>query len=278
MLKIDSHQHFWNYDPVRDNWITEEMTNLQRDFLPSDLRPVLQQNGINACVAVQSDQSEEQNDFLLNLANKNDFIMGVVGWVDFQAENIEERLSYYDNHSKMKGFRHILQGEPERDFMLRTAFLDGIGLLNKYNFTYDILIYPDQLKYTEQFVKNFPDQRFVIDHIAKPDIKNHNISSWKKDILALAKHNNVFCKVSGMITEANWNSWQQENFIPFLEVVFEAFGIDRIMFGSDWPVCNVAGGYNRALRIIEEYTSVLTIAEQELIMGGNAIKFYNLNK
>ncbi|HTN21438.1 MAG TPA: amidohydrolase family protein [Pelobium sp.] len=275
-MKIDAHQHFWIFDPVRDSWINDEMSAIRRDFLPEDLKPILTEHGFDGCVAVQADQTEAQNDFLLTFATQNDFIKGVVGWVDLQNPQIEERLSYYAGNAKMKGFRHILQGESQRDFMLRPAFVNGISLLEKYNFTYDVLIFPDQIKFSEKLVKAFPNQKFVIDHIAKPEIKNQKIDDWKKDITAIAQYENIFCKVSGMVTEADFNRWKPEDFTPYLDVVFEAFGTKRLIYGSDWPVCNVAGGYSKALNILHIYTQQLTENEQALFFGDNANLFYNL--
>jgi L-fuconolactonase len=275
-LKIDAHQHFWKFDPVRDSWITHEMAVIQRDFLPEHLKPVLQENNMDGCVLVQSDQSEEHNHLMLDWAKEHSFIKGIVGWVDLQAENIKERLEYYKQFDIIKGFRHVLQGEADRSLMLKDEFMRGIAALHRYNYTYDILIFPDQLKYTEELVASFPDQKFVIDHIAKPGIKKQEIDEWTKDIMAIAAHDNVYCKVSGMVTEADWSSWQHEHFIPYLDVIFEAFGPDRIMFGSDWPVCLVAASYKDMKQIVEDYLSTFTKEEQDDFFGGNAIRFYNL--
>jgi len=276
MKKIDSHQHFWRFDPVRDSWINEDMRIIQRDFLPEDLAPILKENKIDGCVAVQADQSEAQNAFLLELAAANPFIKGVVGWVDLRADNIKDSLDFYKGFDKMKGFRHVLQGEEDRSLMLKSEFKRGISLLEDYEFTYDILIYPDQLKYTEEFVKIFPHQRFVIDHIAKPNIKGKDLNEWAKDIRAVARYSNVSCKVSGMVTEADWQNWQAQDFGPYLDVVFEAFSARRVMFGSDWPVCEVAGGYQKMIGLVQNYTSRLSTHEQQLFWGTNAIDFYNL--
>jgi len=279
MQKIDAHQHFWQFDPVRDSWITEEMSALKRDFLPADLFPILERNEIDGSVLVQTCQTEDDNHFMLNLAKENDFIKGIVGWVDLRADNIEERLQYYkDNHAKLKGFRHVLQTEPNEQFMLTRTFKRGINCLNDFQYTYDILIYPRHLKYADTLVAEFPDQKFVVDHLAKPHIKYQEIDEWKKDIEALSKYQNVSCKVSGMLTEADWYSWRTADFTPYLDVVFNAFGISRVMYGSDWPVCVVAGGYNRALEILQLYTSRLSHDEQDLFFGGNAADFYNLDK
>jgi len=276
MKRIDSHQHFWKFDPVRDSWINDEMKIIQRDFLPEDLQPILDQNGFDGCVAVQSDQSEAENHFHFQNAEKSDFIKGIVGWVDLQSKTVEERLEYYSQYKKIKGFRHVLQGESQRDLMLQPAFMNGILLLRKYNFTYDILIFKDQLQYLPKMVSSFPDQRFVIDHIAKPDIKNGEIDQWKKDIQKIARFENVHCKISGMVTEADWKNWKKEDFKPYLDAVVEAFGTDRIMFGSDWPVCLVAASYKEMLDIVEDYFSSFSEEEQEKFFGWNAIRFYNL--
>src|SRR6187549_1228952 len=276
MPRIDAHQHFWKYNAVRDQWIDENMVAIQRDFLPEDLQPVLQRNKIEGCVVVQSDQSTEENYFQLKNAMAHEFILGIVGWVDLQANDIDEQLRYYRQFDKMKGFRHILQGEKQRDFMLRTEFRRGIGLLSNYDFTFDLLVHPDQLKYTSDFVKLFPHQPFVLNHLAKPNIKEKEISNWRKDITALARHENVYCKLSGMITEADWHSWQPSDFIPYLDIAVESFGMKRLMFGSDWPVCLLAGSYERMLKVVTDYFHSFSKDEQELFFGGNALQFYKL--
>ncbi len=277
MTKIDSHQHFWKFDPVRDSWIDHTMSAIQCDFLPADLEPILKKHSIDGCVAVQADQSEAETEFLLGLAEKHDFIKGVVGWVDLRADDIGKRLEYFKQFKKLKGFRHVLQGEADRALMLNPQFTRGINALRVHNFTYDILIFPDQLGYTHQFVKTFGGHKFVIDHISKPDIKNKNIEKWEKGIRAIAKNENTWCKVSGMVTEADWHNWVLADFEPYLNVIFEAFGAKRVMFGSDWPVCNVAGGYQQMLSIVKNYTSKLSADEQERFWGLNAMEFYKLD-
>ncbi|HEX2846563.1 MAG TPA: amidohydrolase family protein [Chitinophagaceae bacterium] len=276
MLKIDAHNHFWKFDPVKDSWITEEMDIIRRDFMPADFFPVLQQHGFDGCIVVQSDQSEKENDFQLKNAAQYGYIKGVVGWVDLQSPQVEERLAYYRSFPVMKGFRHILQGEADRALMLKPAFKQGIGLLEKYGFTYDILIFPDQLKYAEELVAAFPRQKFVVDHIAKPDIKTGSSNNWKQEIHALAAHDNVFCKISGMITEADWKQWKKEDFTPYIDTVVEAFGTGRIMYGSDWPVCKVAASYSKTLEIVSQYFCRFSAAEQAAFFGGNACSFYHL--
>ena len=276
MLKIDAHQHFWIFDEVRDSWITDDMAVIRADFMPGQLLAELQQQNFDGSVVVQSDQSPEENLFQLSNAADNDFVKGVVGWVDLQASDIEEQLSALSVHPKLKGFRHVLQGEKDRALMLKPEFLNGIGKLARFGYTYDILIFPDQLKYAAELAARFPDQPFVLDHIAKPAIKDGLIDEWEKDLRALAKHENVSCKVSGMVTEADWKSWKPEDFTPYLDVVFEAFGAKRLMYGSDWPVCLVAGSYQQVLSIMEQYTAQLSDLEQAMFWGGNATRFYNL--
>jgi L-fuconolactonase len=275
-MKIDSHQHFWHFDPVRDAWITEgSMSVIRRDFLPDDLAPILQKNSFDGCVAVQADSSEAETFFLLDLAQKNAFIKGVVGWVDLRAANLSERLDVFQQYPKLKGFRHILQGE-KPEFMLNPDFTEGVRLLGQRGFTYDILVFPKHLKAVKSFLNQLPNQPFVIDHIAKPYIKKGLIKEWAKAIKSIAQHQNVYCKISGMVTEADWNGWKEADFKPYLDVVFDAFGTDRLMYGSDFPVCLVAGTYKKQLAIIQNYVSKLSDTEGSKIMGLNAQKFYNL--
>jgi len=275
-LKIDAHQHFWKFDPIRDNWITDEMSVIRKDFLPQHLEPLLKQNDFDGCVTIQSDQSENENLFQLVNAEKYDFIKGIVGWVDLQADDVKDRLGYYKQFEKVKGFRHVLQGEPQRNLMLQPQFLRGIKALLEFNYTYDILIYPDQLGFTKQLVAQLPEQKFVIDHLAKPCIKDKKIGSWKKDIQQVAQYENVYCKISGYITEADLKNWKKEDFIPYFDIVVDAFGIDRILFGSDWPVCLAGSEYNEVVNVVKDYFSSYTKNEQDKFFGNNAIKFYNL--
>lgn len=273
--RIDSHQHFWKFDPVRDSWIDDSMQKIQRDFLPNDLLPLLNENKFQGCVAVQAHQSEEQTNFLVDLASKNDFIKGVVGWVDLLDKNIAERLHHFSAYKKLKGFRHVVQGEAD-DFMLRNDFRNGIAALKPFDYTYDILIFHRQLPAAIDLVNRFPEQKFVIDHIAKPDIKSGNIASWEKYIKEIAKAENVWCKISGMVTEADWNKWQPNDLRPYLDVVFENFSTDKLMFGSDWPVCNLAGDYSKIVKTLEDYMAQLPAQEQQKIWNENAKSFYKL--
>jgi L-fuconolactonase len=274
---IDAHQHYWEFDPVRDRWITEEMKILQKDYLPSEAEILFNQNHISGSVAVQADSSESENQFLLELATHYPFIRGVVGWIDLQSEEVEERLKYYQKFPQLKGFRHLLQGEKQRDIMLNPGFKKGIGLLNKYEFSFDLLILQDQLGFAEMLAAAFPDQRFVIDHMAKPSIKNGMIAEWRSAMKKFASLKNVYCKISGMVTEADFEFWEKDDFLPYMNTVLETFGTKRIMFGSDWPVCLQAGSYDEVKQIAEDYFRSFSYSEQSDFFGGNAISFYRLN-
>ena len=275
-MAIDSHQHFWKYEPVKHSWIDDDMSVIRRNFSPSDLAKVYQENGIDGCVAVQADQTLEETDFLIDLASINNFIKGIVGWVDLRAENIENVLEKYSTDKIVKGFRHVVQGEADHNFLLRPNFSRGISLLEKHNFTYDILVFPHQLGSVLEFVKKFPHQKFVIDHIAKPYIKDGYFEGWATMMTAIGKHENVSCKMSGMVTEADFNIWTPEQIHPYMDTVLEAFGSKRILFGSDWPVCLVAGNYSKIKKLTTDFISQLSKIEQNSIMGNNAIEFYNL--
>jgi len=252
------------------------MKVLKRDYLPADLLPELRANGMSGCVAVQADQSEQETQFLLELANQHNFIKGVVGWVDLQSLEISERLQYFSQFKKLCGFRHVVQSEADENFMSRPAFCRGINALRKYSFTYDILIYARQLPAALELVAKFPDQAFVIDHIAKPSIRTGALAPWAAQMRSLADHANVYCKVSGLITEADWHSWRMEDLQPYLNVVFETFGPERLMFGSDWPVCLLAGSYKQVKQLIETYIGKLSIKQKKDIFGLNAVRFYGL--
>ncbi len=276
-MRIDSHQHFWRFDPVRDSWITDEMGIIRRDFLPGDLLPVLTQNNFSGCITVQSSQSDEENIFQLNNAGQHDFIKGIVGWVDLQARDIHEKLAELRPFKKLKGFRHVLQSEADRSLMLKPAFKNGIKALCEFGYTYDLLILPDQLKYAAELVAEFPYQQFIIDHIAKPMIKAKQPGDWENDIRTVASFPNVCCKVSGMVTEADWRNWQQQDFDIFLDTVTEAFGTGRLLFGSDWPVCLVAASYEQVHEIAARYFAKFSTSEQAAVFGGNATAIYKLN-
>lgn len=276
MEKIDAHQHFWNYDPVRDAWITEDMAVLRKDYLPAQLAPLLRHNGFSGCVAVQAGQSDAETNFLLQCAAEHAFILGVVGWIDLQSEKLEEQLESYSGQQKLKGFRHILQGEKQRDLMLQPAFQKGVRILEEEGYTYDLLVFPDQLRFARELAIRFPRQRLILDHLGKPSIRTGAIEAWKKDIEALAQCENVWCKISGMVTEADLRHWKKEDFRPCLDAVVSAFGTRRLVYGSDWPVCLLAASYEAVLHLVEDYFSAFSPDEQSDIFGRNADQFYNL--
>lgn len=273
-MRIDGHQHFWIYDPSRDSWIGDKMQRIRGNFLPEDLYPLLQTSGIEGCIDVHASQSESETHFLLNQAEQCDFIKGVVGWVDLKAGNIEERLRYFSAFKKLKGFRHIVQDETDNLFLLRDDFCHGISLLEKYNFTYDLLIYPTQMQIAAEFLKKFPYQKIVLDHLGKPDIKNKQYGNWAAHIAALAKNKNLYCKLSGMITEADWNNWKSEDFSFCIHTVLKNFGTDRVLFGSDWPVCLLAGEYVQVIDMLKKNTAHLSATDKEKLWGENCEKFY----
>jgi len=275
-MKIDSHQHFWKYNPEEYAWISDEMKILKKDYLPDDIKILARQAGFDGTVAIQARQSLAETHWLLNLADKNEFIKGVVGWVDLCSERLEDQLSELLHKPKFVGVRHVIQDEPDESFILREEFLKGIGLLQKFNLTYDILIFARHLPQTLEFVRTFPDQVFILDHIAKPGIRHQKHAPWKENIIKLGKFKNVYCKISGMVTEADWLGWKAEDFKPYLDTVTDAFGTDRLMIGSDWPVCQLAGTYADVLEIPFKYFAGFSKHEKEAIFGLNAKKAYRL--
>lgn len=273
---IDAHQHFWKYDPVTHAWIDDGMKAIRRDYLPSDLQPHLEEHGIDGCVAVQADQTEDETLFLLDLAENYPFIKAVVGWIDLWSDNLEERLANLSGFQKLAGFRHILQAEePER--MLEPSFLRGIGTLQKYKYTYDILIYPRHLDAALNLVRRFPDQKFVVDHLAKPSINDRVFEPWQSKMKELAQSENVSCKISGMVTEADWQNWTPEDLRPYMDFIFGIFGTKRLLFGSDWPVCLLAGSYGEVYSVIENYMAGFSADEKQDVLGNNAEKFYDID-
>jgi L-fuconolactonase len=275
-MVIDAHQHFWEYDSSIHDWISDDMQTLKRDFMPPTLKRRMNREDIDGCVAIQADQTEQETEFLLHLAEKYDFIKGVVGWLDLQANDIEEKLNQYHQNRWLKGLRHTVQDEPDDRFLLRPDFLRGMKMLQSFDLTYDILIYARHLPVAIEFASKFPNQKFVVNHIAKPDIKHGKIDEWKNGICILSDHPNMYCKVSGMVTEANWGNWKSSDFTPYLDVIFEAFGPERIMFGSDWPVCTLAASYGQVLHILKEYIQYYSHGKRKKIMRENAQEFYDI--
>jgi len=275
-MQVDSHQHFWKYDVNRNSWITDEMKALKRDFLPADLLPELRANGMSGCVAVQADQSEQETQFLLDLANQCDAIKGVVGWVDLLSPDVADRLQYFSQFKKLCGIRHVVQSEPDDGFMLRPEFCRGIKALQEFDLTYDILIYSRQLPAALELVTRFPEQPFVIDHIAKPRIAEGKDPEWRQRMPDLAALPNVAVKLSGMVTEANWASWTPADLRPFVASVVDWFGAGRLMFGSDWPVCLLATPYDSVVNGLEEALGPISPGDAARIFGLNAVSVYRL--
>lgn len=284
MIKLDAHQHFWSYSPVEYEWIDASMAALQRDFLPHDLKPLLDQSDMDGSIAVQARQSLDETRWLLELAAQNNFVKGVVGWVDLCSPHVEEQLGEFADNEWLVGVRHVVQGEPDDRFMLRPEFQRGIARLAKFGLTYDLLLFPRHLPVAVELVREFPEQRFVLDHIAKPAIADgvaepqlrSRFESWSRDMRELAKFANVSCKLSGMVTEARWGKWTQEDFLPYLDAVLEAFGPSRLMIGSDWPVCTVSAHYAQTMEIVFRFIEKLNAAEQDEILGGNCARVYGV--
>jgi L-fuconolactonase len=274
--KIDAHQHFWQYDPAEHAWMNDAMAVLRREFMPQDLKPLLQVLGFDGCVTVQVRQTVAETRWMLELADRHDFIRGVVGWVDLRAPDLPAQLDHLASHPKLAGVRHIVQDEPDDGFMLREDFRRGIGQLAAFGLTYDVLVYPRQLPAAIKLAEEFPGQAFVLDHIAKPSIAEARLAPWEGDLRRLATLPNVCCKLSGMVTEARWNAWRPQDFHRYLDVVFEAFGPDRLMIGSDWPVCTLAADYAAAMGIVLDYVRQAPPAAQAGILGENCARFYGL--
>jgi len=277
-MKIDSHQHFWNYDALEYPWIGDSMSVLRRDFTPLDLKAELADVGIDGCVAVQARQTLAESHWLCSLADEHDFIRGVVGWADLRSTDADAQLEELAAHPRLVGVRHVVQDEPDDRFIVGKAFVNGIGLLAKHGLQYDLLVYPRQLPATLELVRQFPDQPFVLDHIAKPEIRGGRLDPWETHIRQLAGCANVMCKISGMVTEADWADWEVEHFDPYLDVVLDAFGAKRLMYGSDWPVATLAGSYKQVHSLALRLADRLSKSEQALFWGGNATAFYGLKE
>ena len=277
-MHIDAHQHFWIYDRREYDWIDDSMAALRRDFLPADLKPELERNGFQGCVAVQARQTLEETRWLLELAERAPFILGVVGWVDLRSPRLRFELESFAGKSKLVGVRHIVQSEPDERFLLQPDFLRGIALLEEFDLAYDILIYARHLPVAAEFVARFPRQRFVLDHMAKPPIKGGALDAWARGIQGLAAFPNVYCKVSGLVTEADWQAWKPEDIRPYLDVAFECFGPSRLMAGSDWPVCTVAAPYARVMNLVKDYLGKYSANEKEAVLGENAAAFWRLKR
>ncbi|TDS07572.1 amidohydrolase family protein [Sphingobacterium paludis] len=275
-MRIDAHQHFWIFDAERDAWITDEMSAIQRNFLPTDLAPQLKENGIDAVVAVQASQSAEETRFLIDLSTMYAMVKAVVGWVDLQADDIADQLAHYQQFPIVKGFRHVIEAEEDPDFLIRPSFLRGITALTAYDYTYDLLIRPRHYQSTLACVAANPAQRFVLDHMAKPNIRAKEFEEWAAFIKELAAFPNVHCKVSALVTEADWENWTPDDFKPYIHHAIACFGKSRVMFGTDWPVCLVAASYAEVIAVAEHSLEGFTEDERQAFWGGNAASFYHV--
>ena len=275
-MRLDAHQHFWKYSAREYGWIDDGMGALKRDFLPQDLQPLLKANEFHGSISVQACQNLEETRWLLELSAQNDFIKGVVGWVDLCSGELKSQLDGLAENSKLVGVRHIVQAEPDDEFMLRADFRRGISQLGERGLTFDLLLYPRHLPVAVKLVSQFPDQPFVLNHIAKPGIAAGVLVPWDRDVRELAKLDNVWCKISGMVTEAKWKGWKAADFRPYLDVVFEALPLNRLMIGSDWPVCTLAADYAATMRIVMEYVGQLPADSQEKVLGENCARFYGV--
>jgi L-fuconolactonase len=275
VMRIDAHQHFWRYSEEEYGWINDAMASIRRDFLPVHLLPLLEESGIDATVAVQARQSLEETEWLLELAEGRDWLAGVVGWVPLVNSSVEETLEKLSANAKLKGVRHVLQGEADA-FLHREDFNAGVALLRRYALTYDVLVLERQLPAAIEFVDRHPEQPFVLDHLAKPRIAAHELEPWRTHIRELARRPHVQCKLSGLVTEADYHAWTTEDLRPYIDTALETFGAQRLMFGSDWPVCTVASSYARWVDVVRSSASELSANEQDAIFGDNAIRFYRL--
>jgi L-fuconolactonase len=274
---VDSHQHFWRYDPVEYDWIGDELAPIRRDFLPSDLGGEIDSAGVGAVVSVQARQTLDETLWLLELASAHDFVAGVVGWVPLVSETVGDILETLARDPKLRGVRHVLQGEADPAFALREDFNRGIALLRGLGLAYDVLVYEHQLEVAMALVDRHPDQVFVVDHAAKPRIRAGVLSPWRERMRELGRRPNVFCKLSGLVTEAHPRAWTRDDLEPYADVVLSAFGPSRVMFGSDWPVCLAACSYARWLATVRELCAALSPAERESVLGGSARRAYRLD-
>ena len=277
-VRLDTHQHFWRYDPTRHTWMTDAMGVLRRDYLPAHLEPLLGATGFEGTIAVQARQVVEETEWLLQLADSHPFIRGVVGWVDLRSPRVDDQLARYARHPRLVGVRHVIHDEPDDEFVLRPDFRAGIGCLREHGLTYDLLLFPRHLRFAARLVEEFPEQPFVLDHVAKPFIRDGVVSPWKEDLRRLAAFPNVFCKLSGMVTEARWGSWRPEDVHPYLDAVVEAFGVERLMIGSDWPVCTLSSDYAGTMALVVDYVQQFPAEVRDGILGRNGARFYGLDR
>jgi L-fuconolactonase len=276
-MRLDAHQHYWRYSPTEHIWITDQMSILKRDFLPEAAESLLKSVDFDGSIAVEARQSLEETRWLLELARKHEFIKAVVGWVDLCSEELPQQLECFAADPKLAGVRHVLIDEPDDRFLLRPEFRRGISRLAEFNLTYDLLLLPKHLPLAVELVKEFPEQWFVLDHIGQPSIAEGLVSPWREDLRKLAAFPNVYCKLSGMVFKAKWRQWRPDEFRPYLDIVLDAFGADRVMIGSNWPVCTLSADFGDAMQIVMDFAAQFSVAEQKAILGENGCRFYQVN-
>ncbi len=277
---VDAHHHFWDRSLKQFDNTWQENPGLEKickTFLPEDLKPQIDAAGVNKTVFVQTQHTVEENRWVLGLAEKNDWIAGVVGWVDLASHDCESQIEEFKDHPKFVGVRHVVQDEPNNDFIIQDDVLRGLGLLEKHGVPYDLLFFVKHLKHAVTVAKKFPNQKFVIDHLAKPVIKESKTEGWLEHFVAASKFENVWCKLSGMVTEADWDNWSPHDLKPYVDTALEHFGSDKCMFGSDWPVCELAASYQDVFEAFTSCIGGVSESEKAKIMGANAIEFYGLD-
>lgn len=277
-MKIDAHQHFWELNRFDYGWLNaSDLEPIRRDYVPADLGPRLKACGIDRSVFVQTRHEVEENRWALQLCESNPFLAGIVGWVDLASEQCEQQLLEFKDHPKFLGIRHITQDEPDDDFIIRPEVIRGLQVLQKHQVPFDLLFFVKHLKHAVTVARQCPDLPLVIDHLAKPRIKEQSFEDWETNFRSAAKCQNVYCKLSGMVTEADWKNWKPADLKPYLEIALDAFGPQRLMYGSDWPVCELAANYEQVYSALEENISTLSESEQEQILGKTAARFYGIS-
>jgi L-fuconolactonase len=277
-MRIDAHQHFWQLGQLDFSWLDQPpLAPIRRNFLPADLKPLLESAGIDKSIFVQTQHNVAENRWVLNLAEQHDWLAGVVGWVDLASSDCEEQLREFVDHPKFVGIRHVTQDEPDDNFIVREDVLRGLAVLEKHGVPFDLLFYVQHLRHAPTLGKRLPELKMVIDHCSKPRIKDRWIDDWRRDMQAAAMFPNIFCKLSGLVTEADWNNWQAADLQPYIETALDCFGPERCMFGSDWPVCLLAGSYSRVIGALDDCVRKLSPTERDAIFGGTAARFYGLD-
>ena len=279
-IMIDAHQHFWQLSqPFDYEWLDNPaLTVIRRDYLPTDLKPHLEATGVKKSIFVQTQHNLEENRWVLGIAEQTDWLVGVVGWVDLASDACEEQLLEFKDHPKFVGVRHVTQDEPDEDFIIRPEILRGLKILEEHSVPFDLLFYVQHLKHAGQLGRELPELPLVIDHLSKPKIKAHSIDDWLPQLKSAAQHENIYCKLSGMITEADWGKWKPTDLKPYVEAALEHFGPSRCMYGSDWPVCELAGSYEQVYGTLKEVLGPISDDEAYEIFEGTARRFYGISE